>query len=125
MFTPQTTCLIVEDQSLIALSMESSFEDDGLACVTVGSSAEAMAWLEENTPSVAILDYKLKDGSCAALAEALRARGVPFLIYSGYPAQAACAELRGVPWIGKPAARATLLKAVADLATPADVRSGA
>jgi ActR/RegA family two-component response regulator len=117
--------LIVEDQSLIAMAMESSFEDDGLDCATVGSSAEAMAWLEENTPSVAILDYKLKDGSCAALAEALRARGVPFLIYSGYPAQAACAELRGVPWIGKPAARDTLLKAIADLVVSTVARSGA
>ncbi len=125
MFIPRTTCLIVEDQSLIAMAMESSFEDDGLDCATVGSSAEAMAWLEENTPSVAILDYKLKDGSCAALAEALRARGVPFLIYSGYPAQAACAELRGVPWIGKPAARDTLLKAIADLVVSTVARSGA
>ena len=47
------------------------------------SAAEALAWLERDAPSVAILDYSLKDGPCTALARTLRERGVPFIIYSG------------------------------------------
>lgn len=111
-------CLIVEDAVLIALTLESDFEDHGFRCTTVTSSAEAMRWLEGNTPSVAILDYLLKDGRCTPLASVLRERGIPFVIYSGMPAGAACPELRGRPWIAKPATGKTLLRVVADLIGP-------
>jgi DNA-binding response OmpR family regulator len=82
-----------------------------------------MRWLNTSAPSVAILDYLLKDGPCTMLAEVLRARGVPFVIYSGLPAEAACPELRGATWITKPASRETLLDAVASLISPSTSRS--
>jgi DNA-binding response OmpR family regulator len=111
------TCLLVEDEALIGMALESYLEDEGLTCFMVTSSSDAMRWLSDHTPSVAVLDYKLKDGPCALLATALRERDVPFVIYSGLPARAACPELQGVPWIDKPAARTTLLQAITTLAS--------
>ena len=117
------SCLIGEDAILIGMALESYLEDQGFTCEMVCSSAEAQKWLDENTPSVAVLDYQLKDGPCTTLAALLRARGVPFLIYSGYPADEACPELRGAPWINKPVDRETLLHAVSSLAA-SPVRPG-
>ena len=108
-------CLIVEDVALIGMALESYLEDQGFDCAAVCSAAEALAWLETRCPSVAILDYMLEDGPCTPLIAALRARGVPFLVYSGFPAPPASSELGEVRWIGKPADRAALLGAIAQL----------
>jgi DNA-binding response OmpR family regulator len=108
-------CLIVEDVALIGMALESYLEDQGFDCVAVCSSGEALAWLETRSPSVAILDYMLEDGPCTPLVSALRARRVPFLVYSGFPAPPASSELGEVRWIGKPADRAALLGAIAQL----------
>jgi len=110
------SCLIGEDAALIGMALECYLEDRGFACEVVCSSAEAQQWLTESTPSGAVLDYQLRAGPCTLVASTLRARGVPVLIYSGYPAAAACPELRGTPWINKPADRKTLLHAVSSLA---------
>ena len=108
-------CLIVDDAALIGMALEHQLEDHGFLCATVCSSGEALAWLDAHTPTVAILDYMLADGPCTVLVAALRGRGVPFLVYSGFPARAAGPELGDVRWIDKPAERATLLRAVAGL----------
>jgi DNA-binding response OmpR family regulator len=59
------TCMIVEDQALIGLSLEAYLEEIGFGgCETLASGAEALVWLATNTPTVAILDYSLRDGPC-------------------------------------------------------------
>ena len=56
-----------------------------------------------STPDLAILDYKLNDGFCIDLARTLRARGVPFVVYSGdRQAPGMPPEFEGAPWIEKP-----------------------
>jgi len=102
-------CLIVEDQALIGMALESYFQDEGCAATSLCTCADARRWLGAQTPSAAILDYMLKDGSCTDLARILRSRGVPFVVYSGLPPHAACPELQDVPWISKPATRMTLM----------------
>ncbi len=109
----QQTCLIVEDQALIGLSLEAYLEEAGFGvCETLPTTKAALAWMGTNTPDVAILDYSLKDGPCTALARTLRERGIPFLIYSGHPRSIAPRELQDVPWLHKPCDRAALLAAV-------------
>jgi DNA-binding response OmpR family regulator len=84
------------------------------------SRAEALQWLERETPGIAILDYALKDGACAEVARTLRQRQVPFLIYSGYrPSPDLLPDFHGVPWVEKPIERAGLLKILADMVAPA------
>ncbi len=47
------------------------------------SASEALAWLATHTPTIAILDYSLKDGPCTMLMRTLQERGIPFVVYSG------------------------------------------
>ena len=94
----QPTCMIVEDQALIGLSLEAYLEGIGFgACETFASSAEALEWLGSHTPTVAILDFSLRDGPCTTLARSLREQGLPFVIYSGHRRELAPSELRDVP----------------------------
>jgi DNA-binding response OmpR family regulator len=66
--------------------------------------------IEHTTPALAILDYKLRDGSCTELAGILLQRGVPVIIYSGRrPDPDMPPELRHVPWLEKPLDRNALL----------------
>ena len=83
---PFTTllCLIVEDETIIALTLEDAFLDAGHQ---VGgpfdTCADAEAWLTENSPSVAVVDAMLRDGPCHSLIRALRERQIPVLVFSG------------------------------------------
>lgn len=104
------TCLIVEDQALLGLALEAYLEEVGFGdCEVVLSSEDALEWLVANTPTMAILDYNLKDGPCAALVEVLRERGIAFLIYSGHQRSIAPPALQDVVWLCKPCDRPALL----------------
>ncbi len=57
-------CMIVEDQALIGMSLEAFLEDDGFSVAgPFLSCADALRWLEHNTPHVAVLDVRLRDGT--------------------------------------------------------------
>ncbi|QRM32709.1 response regulator [Microvirga sp. VF16] len=109
----QTHCLVVEDQALIAMSIEIYLEEAGMAVQAVSSSAEARAWREAHTADIAIVDFLLQDGPATELAAELNRRAIPFVIYSGYPPRhGLSSELQGVPWLEKPTSRDELLKVV-------------
>jgi DNA-binding response OmpR family regulator len=107
-------CLIVEDQALIAMLIETYLED--INCEAAGpfkSGAEALEWLKTHTPQAAILDYGLVDGACTGLAHELLRRRIPFMVYSGYPCRDdAPPEFKDVPWIEKPCRAEDIITAV-------------
>lgn len=114
-------CLVIEDQTLIGMAIEAYLEGAGYA---VGgpfcSCADALAWLREHTPELAIVDFVLRDGPCTDLARELSRRGVPFVVYSGRRrGPDTPPEFQGVPWIEKPADRIDLLEALAASPLPA------
>jgi DNA-binding response OmpR family regulator len=119
-------CIIVEDEALIAMALEASLEEAGFEVVGLfGTKAGVLHWLEANTPEIALLDVKLKDGTCLELARLLKQRGVPFAIYSGLPLAHDCPpELQDVPWLEKPVSRDALTATLAQLATTACLRAG-
>ncbi len=112
----QSRCLIIEDQALIAMSVEAYLEDAGFEVQTVTSIAQAQAWLKDSTPEFVILDFMLRDGPATELAGELHRRGIPFIVYSGYTRHLdlPCA-LQAVPWLEKPTRREELLKALVTL----------
>jgi DNA-binding response OmpR family regulator len=81
MFSP--TILLLEDEALIALDVEQT-----LTGATTGkiehftSCANAMAWLVNHTPDLAVLDIFLRDGECIDVARVLSERRVPFVVHS-------------------------------------------
>jgi DNA-binding response OmpR family regulator len=109
--------MIVEDEAIIALSLEDGLGDEGFEIAGPFSAcADALAWLERASPDVAVLDAVLSDGPCLDLARALQRRGVPFMIYSGVEAfEEHAPELDGVLWLEKPTAVEQVVNAVLEL----------
>lgn len=110
-------CLIVEDQALIAMSLEAYLDEMGF--VVAGpftNPRETLAWLATNAPHLAILDYKLGEETCADIARELNARGVPVIVYSGTSRGIdPPPELQAACWLEKPVPRSALLKVVTEL----------
>jgi DNA-binding NtrC family response regulator len=112
----QSRCLIIEDQALIAMSVEAYLEDVGFAVQTVTSITQGREWLKDNNPEFVILDFMLKDGPATELAGELHRRGIPFIVYSGYSRHLGVpSELQEVPWLEKPTRREDLLNALVTL----------
>jgi DNA-binding response OmpR family regulator len=113
-------CMIVEDQALIGMSLEASLEEAGFDVAgPFMSNAQALKWMENAAPDLAVLDVMLKDGTSLRIARELKSRGVPFVIYSGLPPDAdRPPELQDVPWLEKPARRETLVTLLEDLVEP-------
>ena len=111
--------MIVEDESLIAFSLEDDFQDQGYAVSgSFSSCADALAALARVIPEVAVVDATLSDGSCLELARELRRLDVPFLVYSGRNAiDEQAPELAGIVWIEKPAPSASVVLAATRLLT--------
>jgi DNA-binding response OmpR family regulator len=66
---PGKSLLILEDEVLIAMDHQFNAERAGFKSVTILSScATAHVWLSSNSPSVALLDVQLQDGSCSEVA---------------------------------------------------------
>ena len=100
-------CMIVEDQALIGMSLEAF---PFLSC------ADALRWLEHNTPHVAVLDVSLRDGTSLPIARELKGRNTPFAVYSGLSFTSNLPEdLQGVPWLEKPVPREELTATIARL----------
>jgi DNA-binding response OmpR family regulator len=104
--------LIVEDEALIVMDLTMAFEDAGAEVTSTHTLKHALLLVEHDGLSAAILDHGLKDGDSSLLSRRLKARGVPFLIYSGYTAEAV---KQGVPYVSKPASHEVLVAAVDDL----------
>ncbi|KQS87788.1 MULTISPECIES: HWE histidine kinase domain-containing protein [unclassified Rhizobium] len=96
--------LLVEDQMLIALDVESMLADHGISdVITSASAADALARLADFTPDVAILDVNLGDGTSLIVARELTIRGVPFLFATGYgKSEMIPPDFASVPVIRKP-----------------------
>jgi DNA-binding response OmpR family regulator len=110
--------MVLEDQALIGMSLEAYLEEAGYR--TAGpfpTIVGALAWLESNTPDIALLDVLLRDGPCTRVVRELRSRRVPFAIYSGLRPGTRTPELEGVPWLEKPLAREELVRVLAELSS--------
>jgi CheY-like chemotaxis protein len=107
--------LVVEDEFLLALELELLLERHGYRVLGPAATvAEALRLLEGGRPDAALLDVNLKGEMVTPVAEALRARGVPFVLASAYdrPELTALA-LAGAPNVGKPTDDRRLLAALA------------
>jgi CheY-like chemotaxis protein len=97
--------LVVEDEALVSMLLEDMLED--LGCKVLGPLmrvGDALAFLAEpdDRIDVAILDVNLAGERSSKVAEALRAKGVPFVLSTGYDDSGIEEELRGGPILRKP-----------------------
>jgi DNA-binding response OmpR family regulator len=108
---PRRCILLAEDSAIIGLELADTLECEGFQVAgPFTTCAAAEAWLAAHEPAAAILDNTLKDGPCERLAEDLRRRGIPFIVYSGHDRDAEQpAVFQGAPWVTKPAPSEVLL----------------
>jgi CheY-like chemotaxis protein len=109
--------LIVEDEMLVAMDLESLLERQG--CVVLGpvsSVPRALALLAHERVDAALLDLNLNGQPALPVAAALTAKGVPFVLVTGFgEAQPKEPELRDAPRIDKPVDYRALVSALEHL----------
>ena len=97
------TVLIVEDEPLIAMSLEDALVDQGVTCLgPAGSVAAALEMIEAGGFDIALLDVNLRGERVDAVADRLAAAGIPFVFTTGHGAEGLPDAHRMRPVIGKP-----------------------
>jgi light-regulated signal transduction histidine kinase (bacteriophytochrome) len=116
--------LMVEDQLLIAMDVQTMLANEGAAHVETASSVkEALHSLSIIRPDIAILDVNLGNGSSLPVAHALMERGIPFVFATGYGENSLIPpSLAEVPIVRKPYDIAGLIAALTSAMAKAKAR---
>lgn len=105
--------LVVEDESLVAMLLETMLEDMG--CVPVGPAAtidEALKLVDQETFDAALLDVNVAGQQVFPVARALEARGIPLVFSTGYGEGGLPEAWRGRPTVQKPFTEAIIRDAL-------------
>jgi CheY-like chemotaxis protein len=98
--------LVVEDEMLIGMLLEDMLTDMGHeVAAIVPRLKDALAAVERETFDLAVLDVHLHGESAFPVADALIAKGVPFIFATGYGERGLPDSYRGRPVLQKPFAR--------------------
>jgi CheY-like chemotaxis protein len=77
--------LIVEDESIVAMMIEDFISDLGYELAgTAGRLDQALTLAQNSNADIALIDVNLNGQHTYPVAEALKARGVPFIFATGY-----------------------------------------
>ena len=76
--------LVVEDEPLIAMDIMAALERAGAHATTTNTVRHALILAEHDGLAAAIMDHALSDGDSTQLCARLKARGIPYVSYSGY-----------------------------------------
>ncbi len=108
--------LVVEDEMLVSMLVEDMLSDFG--CSVVGPAPdldEAMSLASTADIDAALLDVNLAGKPIFPVADALKARGVPFAFASGYGAAGVEGDHAGAPVLQKPFRQSDLERALTGL----------
>jgi len=108
--------LIAEDEPLIALDISCELQRYAAEVVLARTLSEGLRLIRDNPLSIAIIDQQLGFEDADELCEALSAREVPFIVYSGRSCDGACL---GGEFLSKPADPDVLIGKVFRMLTPA------
>ena len=105
--------LLVEDEALIIMLVEDALADTGCEIAGVASRFDdAFTKAQTLDFDVAILDVNLNGLRTFPIAEAIKARGIPFVFATGYGATSVPDGLNAVPILQKPFASRDLERAL-------------
>src|SRR4051795_5052741 len=108
--------LIVEDQEIIALDLESAVEESNGQVIGPASTVrEALKLLHTNEVDAAILDANLPDGDVTPVAEQLIVAGIPFLINTGVAVPLPLRHYPGLSVFRKPTPSSRLIRELSAL----------
>jgi CheY-like chemotaxis protein len=105
--------LVVEDEPLIGMDLRAALEKAGAHVTQTTTVRHALILIEHDGLAGAIMDHALGDGDSTEVCARLKARGIPYVTYSGYrPVEGASPD---AVHVSKPATMQALLTALSDL----------
>ena len=111
--------LVIEDEGLISVLIEDILLDSGCDIAgTASSLADALEKVESLAFDFAIVDVNLNGLQSGPVAEALIARGIPFVLATGYGANGLTESFPGVPMLQKPFLGAELEQTLGTMLKP-------
>jgi DNA-binding NtrC family response regulator len=116
---PGRRVFLVEDEMFVAWLLEDMLAD--LGCEVVGpaySVNQALAMIDAEAIDAAVLDVNLNGQMSYPIADVLAARGVPFVLSTGYDKDTLRDDYRTFPVLQKPIRRSELSETLAKLLTP-------
>ena len=117
--------LIVEDEPIIALSLQDLLVEAGFEVAGVtGRLRKAFALIEGAGCDAAIVDANLGGVSTSPAALALAARGVPFIVLSGYSSEQLQGDFPAALFMRKPCRPDKLIHALKTIVLKRQARAG-
>lgn len=112
--------VVVEDETLIAMTIEDALIDVGVEVVATASTVEeALRVVEVLRPDAVTLDGNLDGELSGAVAQLLQALGIPHLVVTGYvELTLADPHLASAPRLSKPFSPGSLVAAAATYLCP-------
>jgi CheY-like chemotaxis protein len=111
--------LVVEDELLLGILLEGMLTELGHEVATIAPRvSNALAAVESESFDLAILDVRLQGESVVPVADALAAKGLPFMFATGYGRNGLPEAYRGKPVLQKPFSQSDLRRALDSLAVP-------
>jgi DNA-binding response OmpR family regulator len=108
--------LVVDDEPMIAMDVSDVLVEAGYATPDLASTLEkALARIAAERYDAVVLDANLAGTSAEPVAEALRNKGIPFVVLSGYSSGQLAGRYPDVPLLSKPFVATELIKVVKSL----------
>ena len=108
--------LVVEDELLLGILLEGMLTELGHEVVTIAPQlSTALVAVESETFDLAVLDVRLYGESVVPVAEALVAKGLPFIFATGYGRDGVPEPYRNRPVLQKPFSKTDLEHAIESL----------
>lgn len=120
--------LLLEDEALLAIHLETMFATAGFSeVISFRSCEQAWDYLQTETPDVAVVDFYRRHLLCRSVIAELAARHVPFVIHSGtlFQVQLDDRELAAFRWISKPSNPDDIIEALRETIEAAELSIGA
>jgi len=124
----QPLVLLAEADALVAEDLGDALSEAGYRVLgPFATTAESLTAIKWESPALAVVDVKLRDGFCTALGHDLRQRDIPILVHSDLPQDdPRTLGFRGLSWLSKPALPRDVVSLLDELsASPARVAAEA
>ena len=95
--------LIVEDELLIALDLQTALRSAGAKVVSAGYVEAGLYMSDHPALSAAVVDLRLGKGDGATVCQRLQRLGIPFVVHTAYSAEDVRRHCPTAPIIKKPA----------------------
>lgn len=110
--------LVIEDEFLVALEIQSELSQAGFADIEhAATEREALQRLKERHWDAVVADTNLNGRGMGQVVAALNERHIPFVIVTGYSRESLPPEVAHVPLIDKPFSGPHLVQTVISLCT--------